>query len=86
MITRIIIAKNGFDYRSAFFEDNNGDYYKITMSIGKNETINTIYNVGKLEQRKRPVISGSSVNNNSANGSLSGNNIPQSKEKVKLPN
>ncbi len=79
-------AKNGFDYRSAFFEDNNGDYYKITMSIGKNETINTIYNVGKLEQRKRPVISGSSVNNNSANGSLSGNNIPQSKEKVKLPN
>lgn len=45
------------------------------MSIGKNGTINTIYNVGKLEQRKRPVISGSSVNNNGANGSLSASNI-----------
>lgn len=74
-------AKDGFNYRTAFFEDYNGDYYKITMSIGKNGNINTIYNVGKLEQRKRPVISGSSVNNG-ANGSLTANNIPQSTQNV----
>ena len=75
-------AKDGFYYHTAFFEDFNGDYYKITMSIGKNGNIKTIYNVGKLEQRKRPVISGSSVNNG-ANGSLTMNNIPQSNKTVK---
>ena len=47
----------------------------------KNGNVNTIYNVGKLEQRKRPVISGSSVNNG-ANGSLTANNIPQSTQNV----
>lgn len=77
-----VIAQDGFNYRTAFFEDYNGDYYKINMSIGKNGNINTIYNVGKLEQRKRPVISGSSVNNG-ANGSLTVNNIPQSNNNVK---
>lgn len=75
-------AKNGFDYRIAFFEDFDGNYYKLTMSIGKNRNINTIYNIGKIEQRKRPVISGSSVNNG-ANGSLTINNVPQSNIVVK---
>lgn len=75
-------ATNGFDYRIAFFEDFNGDYYRLTMSVGKKGNINTIYNVGKLEQRKRPVISGSSVNNG-AIGSLTKNNIPQSNTNVK---
>lgn len=75
-------AKDGFNYRTAFFEDFNGDYYKLTMSVGKNGNINTIYNVGKLEQRKRPVISGSSVNNG-ASGSLTINNISQPNINVK---
>ena len=74
-------AINGFNYRTAFFEDFNGDYYKLTMSVGTNGKINTIYNVGKLEQRKRPVISGSSVNNG-AIGSLTANNIPQTNNNV----
>ncbi len=47
-------AKNGFDYRNAFFENFDGNYYKITMSVGKNGNINTIYNIGKLAKRKRP--------------------------------
>lgn len=75
-------AKDGFNYRTAFFEDFNGDYYKLTMSVGKNGNINTIYNVGKLEQRKRPVISGSSVNNG-ASGSLTTDNISQPNINVK---
>lgn len=47
----------------------------------KNGNVNTIYNVGKLEQRKRPVISGSSVNNG-ANGSLTTNNVSQTTQNV----
>lgn len=42
-------AKDGFDYRRAYFEDFDGQYYKITMSIGKNGNINTIYNIGRLD-------------------------------------
>ena len=38
-------AKDGFTYRNAYFEDIDGQYYKITMSVGKNGDINTIYNV-----------------------------------------
>ena len=47
----------------------------------KNGNVNTIYNVGKLEQRERPVISGSSVNNG-ANGSLTTNNVSQTTQNV----
>ncbi len=42
-------AKDGFDYRRAYFEDFDGQYYKITMSVGKNGNINTIYNIGRLD-------------------------------------
>lgn len=46
-------AKDGFDYRSAYFEDFDGQYYKITMSVGKNGDIDTIYNIGKMDKKNR---------------------------------
>ena len=46
-------AKDGFTYRDAYFEDIDGQYYKITMSVGKNGDINTIYNVGKMKQTQK---------------------------------
>lgn len=46
-------AKDGFDYRSAYFEDFDGQYYKITMSVGKNGSIDTIYNIGKMDKKNR---------------------------------
>lgn len=42
-------AKDGFTYRTAYFEDIDGTYYRITMSVGKNGSINTIYNIGKMQ-------------------------------------
>lgn len=46
-------AKDGFDYRSAYFEDFDGQYYKITMSVGKSGNIDTIYNIGKMDKKNR---------------------------------
>ena len=46
-------ARDGFDYRSAYFEDSDGQYYKITMSVGKNGSIDTIYNIGKMDKKNR---------------------------------
>ncbi len=54
-------AKDGFDYRRAYFEDFDGQYYKITMSVGKNGNINTIYNIGRLDNMSKKNRSKSSV-------------------------
>ena len=43
-------AKNEFSYRTAYFQDYDGEYYKITLSVGENGNISTVYNVGKLKK------------------------------------
>ena len=43
-------AKDGFNYRTAYFLDNDGQYYRVTMSVGINGEINTVYNVGKIKE------------------------------------
>ena len=47
-------AKDGFNYRTAYFEDFDGQYYKLTLSVGKNGEINTVYNIGKLKEIPNP--------------------------------
>ena len=49
-------ATDGFNYRTAYFLDNDGNYYRVTMSVGKNGDINTIYNVGKLKGAQLPHV------------------------------
>lgn len=57
-----IFAKDGFDYREAYFLDGDnytGDnYYLLTMSVGKNGRINTIYNVGRVQKTDLPTTWG----------------------------
>ena len=43
-------AKDGFSYRTAFFEDLDGQYYRIRLSVGHNGTTATVYNVGKIKK------------------------------------
>ena len=47
-------AKDGFNYRTAYFEDVDGQYYRITMSVGINGEIKTVYNVGKMKEALYP--------------------------------
>ena len=47
-------AKDGFTYRTAYFKDASG-YYRVTMSVGINGEIKTVYNVGKLKAASFPV-------------------------------
>ncbi len=64
-------AKDGFTYRTAYFEDYNGEYYKVTISIGHNGDVATVYNVGKIKKDSLPngniktVLSGSKPNSES---------------------
>ena len=43
-------ANNGWNYRKAFFEDFDGNYYSFEISVGKNGKINTIYNVNNIKK------------------------------------
>lgn len=45
-------AKDGFNYRTAYFEDVDGTQYLVTISVGRNGRINTVYNVGKMQTKK----------------------------------
>ena len=47
-------AKDGFTYRTVYFEDSNNQYYKVTLSIGHNDNIATIYNVGQIKKDSMP--------------------------------
>ena len=49
-------ATDGFNYRTAYFMDGDGKYYRITLSVGKNGEINTVYNVGKIKETERPLV------------------------------
>ena len=47
-------AKDGFSYRTAYFEDFDGNYYEVVFSVGHDNTIATIYNVGKIKKDTLP--------------------------------
>ena len=47
-------AKDGFSYRTAYFQDYDGSYYRITLSVGENGNVSTVYNVGKLKKDTLP--------------------------------
>ena len=43
-------AREGWNYRTAYFEDFDGKYYSFAISIGTNEKINAIYNVNRIKK------------------------------------
>ncbi len=47
-------AKEGFSYRTAYFQDYDGQYYKVRLSIGHNNNVATVYNVGKIQKDSIP--------------------------------
>lgn len=55
------LAKNGWYYRTAWFSDFDGQYYRVTISTADGNNGVVVYNVGKIEKRTSPTkIRGSS--------------------------
>ena len=73
-------AKDGFEYRNVFFQDFDGQYYKLTISIGVKENVSTVYNIGKIKKDTLPV-SKSALSGSKAH-SVSTNSITQSEANV----
>ena len=70
-------AKDGFNYRTAYYRDTDGTYYRLTISVGKNGDINSVYNIGKLKEAPFPDVA-QRPDSNAAKGEASNTNIPQS--------
>ncbi|MBQ5716446.1 MAG: hypothetical protein IIV63_01580, partial [Clostridia bacterium] len=72
-------AENGFNYRSAYFRDLDGKYYKLRLSVGLNSDGKEAYNIGKIEEIPFP---DKSVSGSKANGMISLNNKISQKDNV----
>lgn len=78
-------ARDGFDYRTAYFKDNTG-YYELLISIGKQGRINTVYNVGRIKEADFPTmgLKGPGRSKTETRNTASIDNMPQTSEDVKF--
>ena len=74
-------AKDGFTYRTAYFKDFDGTYYKLTISVGENGNVSTVYNVGQIKNDTLPSGKIKSTFKGSKANSVSNSIIPDSDQK-----
>lgn len=72
------MAADGWNYRTAYFRDFDGRHYKVTISTALNPDGKIVYNIGKMQERSIPQISGPSGNSGAQRGDASANSIPTS--------
>jgi len=44
------LAKDGWNYRTAYFKDFDGQMYKMTLSVAIDGTVESVYNVGRMKK------------------------------------
>ena len=76
-------AKDGFSYRTVYFQDFDGSYYRITLSIGENNGVSTVYNVGKIKTEDIPNGNIVSAIGSKADMSSASFSVPNSPQNVK---
>ena len=52
------IGEDGFNTYVAYFEDFDGQYYRLTFSTGINGQEETVYNIGAFRIREKPTTVG----------------------------
>ncbi len=76
------LAINGWKYRDVFFEDVDGKYYQITLSVPQGiEGKQVAYGIGNIRNRKSPINPGSSLSGAPKDGTLSAIRIRDGAEK-----
>lgn len=74
------MASGGWNYRTAYFMDFDGKYYKTTISVAEGAGGSIVYNVGKMQEKSTPQIDGSSGKAGALRGNASANSIRQSND------
>lgn len=78
------MASSGWNYRTAFFKDFDGKYYKVTISTAQSADGKMIYNIGQMQERSTPQIDGSSTANSGAlRGGASVDSLSRGAQNVK---
>ena len=77
-------ARNRFDYYKTYFQDFDGVYYEITLSVGVADEIATVYNVGRITKDDLPSAKIIAVRGSKALGKSSNTSISTSDENVKF--
>lgn len=54
------IGEDGFDTFTTYFEDSDGQYYRVRFTAGVNEDMDTAYSIGIMDKRNHPSSAGSS--------------------------
>ena len=65
------MASGGWNYRTAYFMDFDGKYYKTTISVAEGAGGSIVYNVGKMQERSTPQFGGSSGKTGALRGNAS---------------
>lgn len=79
------IGEDGFNSYVAYFEDSDGQYYRVSFVSALNGDEETAYSIGNIQKRRKPTTgNGSSARESSAlnGGKLSKNSIPQNGDNV----
>ena len=75
------MASGGWNYRTAYFVDFDGKYYKTTISVAEGAGGSIVYNVGHMKEEAFPKIKGSyAEKGNGPRGNTSINSIRQSND------
>jgi hypothetical protein len=77
------MAKDGWNYRTAYFMDFDGKYYRTRISVALGKDGSIVYNIGEMQERSTPQINGSSGNSGAQWGNASGISILTDGENVK---
>lgn len=80
------IGEDGFNSYVSYFEDSDGQYYRVSFVSALNGNEETAYSIGNIQKRKKPTTgNGSSTRESGAlnGGRLSESSVPQNGENVK---
>lgn len=77
------MAKDGWNYRTAYFMDFDGKYYRTRISVALGKDGSIVYNIGEMQERSTPQINGSSGISGAQWGNASGTSILTDGENVK---
>ena len=64
-------ASGGWNYRTVFFRDFDGKYYRLQLSVAQNASGEIVYNIGNIEERSFPTVYGSSAKGSALGGKTS---------------
>lgn len=84
-------ASSGWNYRTAYFQDFDGKYYLLHISVAQGEKGNVVYNIGDIRERSFPKVTGSSArggapkNGETSSGSIISAPAGKSNGKFSIP-